>query len=108
MADTITAVFHYGDDETITKTYSVLDYINSIDKNAANYDETTLALIHSIADYGHYSQPFLSAANNWTVGEDHAEMSKVYTERYLLTNCEFKKKANDIFTLLCYNSYMFR
>ena len=82
MADTITAVFHYGDDETITKTYSVLDYINSIDKNAANYDETTLALIHSIADYGHYSQPFLSAANNWTVGEDHAEMSKVYTESY--------------------------
>ena len=81
MADTITAVFHYGD-STVTRTYSVLDYINAIEDNAALFDAETLELIHSIADYGHYSQPMLSAANNWTIGTDHAEMSKYYTESY--------------------------
>ena len=79
--DTITAVFHYGD-STVTRTYSVLDYINAIEDNAALFDAETLELIHSIADYGHYSQPMLSAANNWTIGTDHAEMSKYYTESY--------------------------
>lgn len=82
MADTIKAVYHYGDNKTIEMTYSVLAYINKIDEYASNYDGTTLDLIHSIADYGHYAQPFLAAANNWTIGTDHPEMSKHYTNSY--------------------------
>ena len=81
MADTITAVFHYGD-ETVTENYSVCDYISIIEKNAASYDKTTLNLIYSIADYGHYAQPLLAETNNWTIGVDHAEMAKHYTKSY--------------------------
>lgn len=82
MADTITAVFHYGSGSIVTKKYSVLDYINTIDKNASSYADKTLALVHSIADYGHYSQPYLAASNNWTIGKEHKEMSKYYTSSY--------------------------
>ncbi len=82
MADTITAVFHYGNDNTVSKKYSVLDYINTIEKYASSYDDKTLALIHSIADYGHYSQPFLASSNNWTIGKEHKEMTKYYTDSY--------------------------
>ena len=82
MADTITATFHYGNGSTVSKKYSVLDYINTIEKNAASFDNKTLYLIRSIADYGHYSQPFLAASNNWTIGSEHMEMSKHYTTSY--------------------------
>ena len=82
MADTITAVFHYGSGNTVSKKYSVLDYIKAIEKNASSYNAKTLYLIHSIADYGHYSQPFLAANNNWTIGKEHKEMSKHYTSSY--------------------------
>ena len=82
MADTITATFHYGNGNMIYKKYSVLDYINAIEKNAENFDNKTLYLIRSIADYGHYSQPFLAASNNWTIGSEHMEMSKHYTSSY--------------------------
>ena len=82
MADTITATFHYGNGKTVSKKYSVLDYINAIEKNASSFDNKTLYLIRSIADYGHYSQPFLAASNNWTIGKEHKEMSKHYTGSY--------------------------
>ena len=82
MADTITATFHYGNGKTVSKKYSVLDYINAIEKNASSFDKNTLYLIRSISDYGHYSQPFLAASNNWTIGKEHKEMSKHYTNSY--------------------------
>ena len=82
MADTITAIFHYGDGQTVSKKYSVLDYINAIENNASSFDNKTLYLIRSIADYGHYSQPFLAASNNWTIAKEHKEMSKHYTSSY--------------------------
>ncbi|WP_295078977.1 CotH kinase family protein [Ruminococcus sp.] len=82
MADTITAVYHYGVGQTLTKTYSVLEYINKIEENADSYDAKTLDLIHSIADYGHYAQPWLAENNNWTVGKEHIAMEKHYTDSY--------------------------
>ncbi len=82
MADTITAVFHFGNGKTISETYSVLDYINKLEQNSGCYDKTTLDLIHAIADYGHYAQPFLAASNNWTVGKEHKAMNKYYTSSY--------------------------
>ena len=82
MADTITAVFHYRDGETIEKTYSVLDYINKFEKREDEFSEKTRSLIRSIADYGHYMQPFVANSNGWVIGEQYSEMTKSYTESY--------------------------
>lgn len=82
MADDINAVFHYGDNETLTLTYSVDKYLSYFDDHQSDYNEKTLRLIESIADYGHFVQPFLAANNDWRVGEDHKEMSRHYTDSY--------------------------
>ncbi len=82
MADTITAVFHYGDGETVEKTYSVLAYINDFEERQDQYSEETCRLIRSIADYGHYMQPFIAENNNWVIGEQYSEMTKSYTDFY--------------------------
>ncbi len=79
MADTITAVFHYGDGQTVQTTYSVRDYLENFEGYAANYDDTTVALIRALGDYGHYVQLFLSDERGWTIGVDHAEMDCYYT-----------------------------
>ena len=82
MADTITAVLHYGDGETVSHNYRVLDYINTVEENAEKFDEYDHALVHAIADYGHYAQPMLAENNKWTIGVEHAEMAKHYTDSY--------------------------
>lgn len=82
MADTITATFHYGDDQTVSLDYSVADYIAYFDDHQNEYNQTTLDLIKAIADYGHYAQPFLSAENGWTIGTDYAEMARYYTDSF--------------------------
>ena len=84
MADTIEAVFHWGGDgeETVRFEYSAAQYISYIDTHATDYDGKTLNLVRAIADYGHYAQPFLAAANGWTVGEDHAAMTAHYAQSY--------------------------
>ena len=81
MADTITAVFHYGD-ETVVKTYSVLEYVNAVESIADKLEPEMVALVQSIADYGHYAQPMLANTNKWTIGVDHEEMTKYYAESY--------------------------
>jgi hypothetical protein len=78
MAENITAVFHYND-ETVQETCSVKKYIEYIDEHATEYNEKTQNLVHAIADYGHFVQPFLAAANNWTIGTDYKEMSTYYS-----------------------------
>ncbi len=91
MADTITATLHYGDGKTIEKTYSVKDYVEAWDAAVTGgttgiEDETlrnkTTALIHALADYGHYVQLFLSSVNGWTLGTDYAAMSKCMEGSY--------------------------
>ena len=94
MADTITAVYHYRDGETISKEYSVVQYIRKVEENAANYDAKTLALIRSIADYGHYAQIYLAEANGWTIGENYAEMSLHFTDSYDYADILSKVQAN--------------
>lgn len=62
MADKITATFHYGDGQTLTKEYSVEDYFTSFENQVSNgkiTDESTIALVRALADYGHYIRPFL-------------------------------------------------
>ena len=82
MADTITATFHYGDGKTAVKEYSVAQYIEFFDEHAGDFSEKTIALIHAIADYGHYEQIFLAEVNGWTVGDKYAEMKACYTDPY--------------------------
>ena len=55
MADTITATYHYGDDQTISETFSILQYIETFDRNQSQFDETTVALVKALADYGHHT-----------------------------------------------------
>lgn len=97
MADTITATFHYGDDQTVSLDYSVADYIAYFDEHPSEYNQTTLDLIKAIADYGHYAQPFLSVENGWTIGTDYAEMAKHYTESFDLDSI---KTAIDGYTFV--------
>ena len=85
MAETITAVFRYGDDQTVTETYSIKQYLESLDAKADSFDETTVSLFHALADYGHYVQPFLSDANGWVISTDYAEMDKYYTTGYTIS-----------------------
>ena len=82
MAEPITAVFHYGDGLTVSEQYSVKQYIELFQANENLFNAKQRALIRSIADYGHYAQPFLAAANNWVVGEKFAEMDLYYTDSY--------------------------
>ena len=82
MADTITAVLHYGNGKTVAREYSVVRYLEAIEKSASSYSEKLMTLIHAIADYGHYAQLYLADVNGWTIGADHAEMEKHYAMTY--------------------------
>ena len=84
MADTITATFHYtkdGEEKTVSHEYSAAQYVADFDAKGG-FDDKTTGLVHAVADYGHYLQPFLSATNGWTIGTDYAEIpaSTTYTD----------------------------
>jgi hypothetical protein len=74
MADEITATLSWGDGKSVTKTSSVANYMKTFEDYAGSFDETTRALVRSVADYGHYAQPFLARERGWEVGKDHVEM----------------------------------
>ncbi len=93
MADTITAKFTYQDpfatnpedsdaSKTITKTYSIKQYLNSLDMSGNEYSEDAKTLIKAMADYGYYAQPYLAGVNGWTIDQEYARMGKRYTEEY--------------------------
>ena len=82
MADTITATFHYGNGKTVSKNYSVEEYFGVFDQHASENPAKTVALIHAIADYGHYMQIYLSNVNHFVIGTDYAESARHYTDSY--------------------------
>lgn len=89
MAEPITATFHYaenGEEKTVAKTYAITDYLYTFDaaiqEDPTAFDETTIALVHALADYGHYVQLFLADRNGIALGTDYAAMDKVYTTSY--------------------------
>jgi hypothetical protein len=82
MAEPVTAVFHYGDGKTLESAYSVRDYIIAYEEVQDQFDAQTTALVHAMADYGHYVQPVLAQNNNWIIGVDYKEMDKFYTSAY--------------------------
>lgn len=86
MADTITATYHWFEDgveKTVSEDYSIKQYISAFDAKKESFDATTVALVHALADYGHYVQIFLDANNdNWSVGKDYAEMDLHFANSY--------------------------
>ncbi len=90
MAQPVMATLHYTQDGVekelaADKALSVKGYVEGFEKVASSYDETTVALVHAVADYGHWVQPFLSASNGWTTGggdDQYAEMGKFYAQSY--------------------------
>ena len=75
MADTITAVLHYGNGGTYINTYRVEEYFQYVreHKTESPYSEI-IDLVEALASYGHYVQSFLADANHWEVGDQHAAM----------------------------------
>ena len=84
MAEDITAVFHYGDGQTVEREepYSVAKYVEAFETKKSEFDSKTATLIESMADYGHYVQFFLDDVRSWTLGEDYAPMNWYFTENY--------------------------
>ena len=82
MADLITATLHYGRGRSIFMNYRVEEYIKYIENHKSLYNDETIELARSLADYGHYAQPYLSAENGWVIGEDHAEMKTHFTDSF--------------------------
>jgi len=74
MADEITAVLHYGDNKTVTETYSVKKYVDYVNANPDDFTTEVKNLVNAMADYGHYAQPYLATTNHWTLGEKHFVM----------------------------------
>ena len=69
MADTISAVLHYGNNQTVTHEYSAKKYLD--DSLAADIPDTERSLIEAIKDFGHYAQLYLSRVNGWSLGTAH-------------------------------------
>ncbi len=57
---------------------TVAEYVKAFDERLAADPEAfeleMVELVHALADYGHYAQPYISARNGWEVGADYAEM----------------------------------
>ena len=80
MAEEIEAVFHYGNGESIEETYSLTDYFRYFDENAASYNEKTLNLVHAVADYGYFAQPYLTELHH--LEGKYAAMTMHYTDGF--------------------------
>jgi hypothetical protein len=80
MADDISVVYDYGGETTVTETYSVEAFIKSEAYKA--WTPELQQLVTSLADYGHYVQPFLARVNGWTVGKEHKAMDTFFTPSY--------------------------
>ena len=84
MADEITAVYHYnvaGEEKTVSQVYTVETYLNALLESEEISDEVK-ALARALADYGYYSQTFLSDSGYWTIGTEHNGMTTRFTDSY--------------------------
>lgn len=70
MADTITATFHYGDGQTISEEYSIMQYYGTFSENADDYSEETRNLVSALVCYGYCTQQYLEEAKNLPLGYD--------------------------------------
>ena len=81
MAEPIEVMLRYEKGFAFSS-YSVKKYVEEFEAKKGDYDESTIALVHAIADYGHYAQKALSLENGWKIGKDYAEMDTHFTDKY--------------------------
>ena len=85
MAENITPTLHYvegGVEKTLVGSpYSARDYINWGLANISDKTSKAYKVIRALADYGHYSQPYLQRINGWT-STQYSEMITYCTENY--------------------------
>ena len=82
MADTITAVYHYGGSRTVSQTYSLIEYMDYIEAHSNDYDSAVIDLVRALRDLGYYTQVYLSDLRGWELGIDHTAVespAKSYT-----------------------------
>ena len=82
MADEITAVFHYkvaGEEKTVSQVYTVETYLNAL-LESDEISDTVKNLARALADYGYYSQNFLSEIG--ATGTNHNDMATRFTDSY--------------------------
>ena len=93
MAEEITAVFHYGDNnaETIENTYSVIGYLNYIKDNSSQFESETVDLASAIRDYGYYCQKYLNIVND--LGDKYAPMPDPDTTEYDFEDMEYATES---------------
>ena len=80
LADRFTPTLHYVDSEgehTLTgSSYCVMDFINwGVTQSDSVITMQEKAILRSLADYGYYSQIYMSAQNGWTYGVDYASVN---------------------------------
>ena len=66
MAEEITAVFHYGENnaETIERSFFVADYLAYIKDYSYMFEDEMVDLAGAIGDYGYYCQKYLNIVNS--------------------------------------------
>lgn len=121
MADKFTPIFHYKEkdgnsakDTESWKTirgeaYSAEDYINWA---LTGTKGKNLEIVETLADYGYYAQPYLSALNGWSIGSSYAAMTTHVTGSYnydavaaAASEYKAKKKLNDNITKITYKMW---
>ncbi|MBQ7169453.1 MAG: InlB B-repeat-containing protein [Synergistaceae bacterium] len=86
MADDIHAVLNYGDNESITETYTAKMYLDKLIADTSQSADV-IALGKAIKDYGCYVQPILADFNGWSIDVKHASMDAetTYTDSHFET-----------------------
>jgi hypothetical protein len=75
MAEKITAVFHYGEDnaETVEDTYSVLEYLNIANdlhaQDETSFPQEAAQVASALKEYGYFAQQYLSRIHGFSLGE---------------------------------------
>ena len=83
MAEKVHTTFTCGD-ISIEGDFSVADYISKYKKNIASPELPKNPyrddLVNRVSDYGYFIQPYLSAENKWSIGEEggYARMENIY------------------------------
>lgn len=77
MADTITATFHYGEEQTISEEYSIMQYYEAFKEHAGEYSGQTKELVRALVCYGYCTQQYLMEAKNLPLGYDEASYAPI-------------------------------
>ena len=109
MATKVTATFNYGEDKSISKVFSIDDYITSYeemkqkqsenknykDPEVIHNDQKSMeyGLVQRLAAYGHYLQPYLSATNGWSLDTEDG-----YARMPNLFNYDYDEPYNNLIT----------